>query len=185
MLIFGYVDLATYADSEKFKYLMKDCLQDYLNSEMRIFDGIYQKKIVGRVDKVYLPGREEVDEMKFGLSGDIYNFQLYLMTMVFSYYRGKLLKIQFHELPLIKTFRKRPARVGEIIVLDYETVYTGYDDDPILNFLVNSGGGSRDGSDTSGDTSDVKTTLLPKFKRNSKEKVKVKEICCSDCCKIS
>lgn len=183
-VVFGFVDLRTFAGSEEFKEIMRECLQDYLNSEAR--QNVTDKsKMNGIVEKVQLPLKED-EELKFKVSGDVYNFQLFLMTMIFSYYRGTMFKIQFIDLPIIKTSRKRPAKIGEIILLDLESVYTGYDDDVLLNFLVNNAG-SRDGSDSNGTNPDSRTSLLPKTKRQSKERIKLKEVdCgCNHCCTIS
>lgn len=107
-LAFGLIDLPTFESSLKFKGLIEECLKDYLTSEIRS-DIIDLHRIEGRVGNVQLPACEG-DQMKIGMTGDAYSLHLYLMTMIPSFYKGKLLKLQFYDMPTVKTFRKRPAK---------------------------------------------------------------------------
>lgn len=89
-------------------------------------------------------------------------------------------------MPTVKTFRKRPAQVGEVLLIDYERVFTGFDSDPLWRFLTKSGG-SWDSSESGSTDPEFYQTLLPRRnKRISKEKTKTYELCCDcNCCQIS
>lgn len=183
-LVFGLIDLPTFESSLRFKGLIEECLKDYLTSEIR--SGVIDlRRIEGRVGSVQLPAFDG-DQMKIGLTGDANNLHFYLMTMITSYYKGKVLKLQFYDMPTVKTFRKRPAKIGEVLLIDYERVFTGFEPDPLWRFLIKSGG-SWDSSESGSTDPEIYETLLPRRKKRiSKEKTKVYELCYDcNCCQIS
>lgn len=176
---FGYVILANYETSLQFKSVLSKCIEDYTTSDVRT-----ESQLTGTIQSIK-PKLNEGDEIKYGLSGDIYNLQLYLYTMIKSYYRdNKTFRINFFDLPIMSTNRIKPGKIGEIVSIEIDYVFTEFDEEFLLNFLVQMGNRSNEGS---GSSSGAKSLLLPKkfSSEKSAEGSQDNSLCDCNCCTIS
>lgn len=179
VLLLGFVNLYSKAESIGFKELVQNCLSDYHENELRRDASHSIIKMTGTVSFVDRP-KLKGDKMKFQLDGDITNFQMYLSTMIINFYRKNPLQIRYYDLPIFETSRPRPAKVGEVITLDFDEVFTGFDDDMIVEFIIRSGGSDESGSNNS----EISAALLPRRRKSSSTQ---SDSLCNNCncCTIS
>lgn len=186
-IVFGLVDIPTRQDATTLKQCMKQCLHDYLNSELRQKDNVPVVQMTGKVESVELLGLSG-ETIKYRLSGDVKNFQNYLSTMLFCLYRKFPLRMEFHKRPILESLRTRQAKVGEVFTLEFADVFTEYeDDDVIINFIMYSGANqvSEDSESTNGA---LLESLIPRNKRkHTKEHKSEADLRCKscDCCIIT
>lgn len=99
--------------------------------------------------------------------------------------KSALLRIRFYKRPIYESFRRRWAKVGEIVTLDFEEPFTGYEDDEkIVNFILNSGEDPDEVLDEPVNTNSYTSVpLLSKSRKQKNKQAKETDSCC--CCTIN
>lgn len=187
ILYFGFADLSSYEESLKFKSLVNDCINDYFTNESRK-NLNSNKNFEGLIESVEVIDGNNT-ELKLFLSGAVLNFYQFLIIMLRIYFHETHVKMQFFDYPfLITSTTNRIANKGEIMILEYDSVFTNYsiNDDIIRNYMMQSG--SMDGSSSDNSETNPSSPLLSKIrfaKKKGKTTDSSSDACCCNRCIVS